>query len=57
MCVFKKAGSGIWDPVFKILICRIRIRPKIYRIRNPASVFIRLLTGKRFQSFTPRVHQ
>ena len=34
-CFFLKQdpdpGSG-----FKILICRVRIRPKMYRIRNPA---------------------
>ena len=30
--VFLKAGSG---STFKILICRIRIRQKLDRIRNP----------------------
>ena len=41
MCFFFKAGSGSG---FKILICRIRIRPKMDRIRNPAVISLR--TGK-----------
>ena len=36
MCVFQKNRIQDQDPVFKILICRIRIRPKMDPIRNPA---------------------
>ena len=36
MCVFKKQDPEP-DLVFKILICRIWIRPKMDRIRNPAT--------------------
>ena len=40
MCFFK-AGSGSGS-AFKILICRIRIRPKMDRIRNPDSKALEL---------------
>ena len=42
---FFKAGSGSGISGFKILICRIRIRPKMDRIRNPVCNIPHLQVG------------